>query len=420
MTTTEDFLCALIDYTENIKPQIHRLLAESPLKAVRLRWADCRNKPRELLLERLKVENDPDVLRQLISDDFNKEELKILVERKRTDAIIESVLAEACYGNQEAMAKGLKFAKELDPAEYVQAMEKIAAEKVDEETFDYWEAETPTLGNLFIEELPLGALRNFLHPLFISDWEQHEEAVFTRLTEEEFKEARDCFAIATCGISFRKIKENSKANVIAYLEKDVELSDEDTEALEAFRWWAGIGEKPSNKFAQGIITNNTSPQDFSTGVNPGDPASKVTEMIEATKFESNAVVDLFIAWIREGQEGKVDHKTVAKWFELVDENNTRSLWFLEACDSISKLIPLLPDWLKSKPERIYARVKKLEDAKELSLKEMMFFYEKKDELLELLIEGTGGNMEMFYALAGNFEGTVRDFLEVGKELQSEN
>lgn len=429
MNLSEEFLVKLAGQKEHLKNEVHQALATAASSYVREVWAGREDKPKELVAERLKVETDPQVLSALI-EDLEADVVTTLIERGQTGVLIEEILRRRRHFKEDLILEAFKLAKQLDPTGYHEGLEKCS-EVIGEAAFTLWsEASRPILLTI-INDGPVSALEylcNYIPPRY---WDPAADALVNRITET--LNPKSLYALGTLAQvkTFTSLKSTAQETIknLLQTEPSKDFNENDRQALDALRWWAGLRDEPkNNRDAEelkrlGRVTDST----FSLAMDAPVEAAKA--FIEGTKLASNIHVQAFTQWAYE-HCGEVDYKVVAEWMQkLIQPNGTvlNALFAVGAvtdalftiADDLVKLRPLMPSALQGNGALLLQKAKTLDEVKQFPLKEILAQERYSQEVFGL-INSSDKSLEIFYALADTYEGTLAEFLEVINDFKAES
>lgn len=425
MANAEDFLLDLTVRGAKLKLETHRFLSSAPYVDVRRTWAGRNDTPPEIVAERLQTETDTVTLMHLARD-LKPETVTVLVKRKLTGALLEQTMMNLLYCKEDVTLDALKLMKKLDPRGYTKAMKKASSIMIsgDEEGLwvdnldDLWREEYQKLALFLIDELPLDALEDLCQQMPRMAPQEYYDAVFTRITKRFCKEALRVLAVMTDTKPFATLKPSTQNEIRNFLQTEVDENfDKRFEMLEALRWWAEISPPPKNNSLVHDIEDAGTGPSSPVALTPEDPAEKAIEFVNATHLEGWADQTTFLHWARLHPK-EIDSKIVASWLEDV-KNATQLLTSMIGCaTSPSELRQLAPKWAEGYSSYFLSQANTMEEVKKFPLREVIVNYRNIEELFEY-IKSLDESLEVFYALSGNYEGTLGEFAEVIEAFKAE-
>lgn len=419
MTPSEDFLISLAAQ-EELSYAAHKTLATAPSSYVRRLWAGRGDKPKDLVEERLKVETHPKVLRALI-EDFESDALITVIERGQTAVILEEIFTRYCYLKEDLALKALKLAKELDPTGYREGIIQ-SSDLISSASFDLWDPPNTHILAAVITDGPLKVLEPICKGMSRLYWEPGADILLDRITEKLCPETVEALSALAPIKTFTSLKSTGQENIKNLLQStpSEELSETAQQQLNLLRWWAGLGPEPENNPSVEEIKNaGTAPSELPFKLAMDAPVETAEAFIEGTKLANSASMYVFVQWADKHRR-EVDYKLVAKWTqEITSKKSVLVDALLTVADNLVKLRPLTPPWLQKSGGLFVEKTSTMEEAKHFPLKEVLAHYRYNREVFSLL-SGSDKSLEVFYALADTYEGTLAEFLEVINDFKAEN
>lgn len=419
MKNGEQFLTGLADQKTAIKPETHKILAASPSEYVRRAWADRKDKPKDLLEERLQVETDALTLKILMGD-LDIEVVTMLIKRGRTDIVLKEALENYSDHEGNLVLQTLKLAKKLDPDRYAQSI----AEDFDvtsDIVFDMWDDLVFPVAQILIEDTPLEFIEHISQEMIHMEAGPCLQGVFTRITSELSAGSVRALCSVAHAKKFTELTGQIQGQLRKFLQtvEPTKLEHAEMQKLEALSWWAGLTPKPTgNPFADTITEARAEPENSAFALPAEATVKEVDRFVKSTNLDKKGTADAFTRWALLHRK-EVDHKIVASWLKKIPKSETTLADMLTVADDVLRLRQLAPPWAQKNAKLFLENINAFEEVKSFPLKEVLLYYKEREKIFDLITH-FDSKLEIFYAISDTYEGTLGEFLEVINTFKADN
>lgn len=419
MKNSEALLTNLAAQGSTLEYGVHKVMAYSPSERVRRIWARRGDIPKDLITERLNVETDTEVLIALMGD-LELDRVTTLIKRGRSDAVLNDIFSSYLYYDENLKLQVLKLVKELDPTGYSEGLSQCT-ELIGDIVLDLWDDSGKDILMVLINDGPDDLLEVLGADAPRTTWHPATEALLNRITRTFNEESIVALYLMARVKTFSTLKKGLQEDIKKFLlAVDGETGRKKKQALGVLKWWAEIEPKPKrNPLVENLEKAGTNPENSPFKLTVDATVEEAAAFIEATKLASDASVTAFNQWAYEHRR-KVDHKLVAKWMlETFTKTRPALDALIATADDLIKLRELAPPEIQTNWKLFLQKTRSFEEAKNFPLKEVLTSNLYGRELIQQ-IRNLDENLEIFYALADTYEGTLAEFLEVINDFKAEN